>query len=251
MSSRRASLLAVFLLPPLFLSCVAILPFDELSDGPLRPQGHLRLDETSGGIAYDAFTLHPGVIGTELKAPLWAPGRGRRGGGLEFPDADGWLRFASLSSGPRSRFPLRATLAFWLKTRSFGRVEDELATLFYAEDPRDPSNEFDDATPMALFMAESEIVFELAGTDEIAIETSGVPLDRWVLFGVGWDIPGDTAFLYVRPEGEPAHAIVRGKLPPGFSVESADFNVSGSRGMLDDIRYYDRMLTEKDLSEVE
>ncbi|MCW5831874.1 MAG: hypothetical protein KIS78_05410 [Labilithrix sp.] len=227
---------ALFLAGCALAGCVLTLPFDELTGGGPRPTSYYPLDETAGATVPDVVGPNPGVLeadGDEL--PAWTTA-GKRGGAVDFPD-DGWIEVPNLSE---AKFPARGTIAFWVKLRA--RAGSDVTALFLAIEP-------DDVAPLGVYVAPGGVYFEREGRggDKRESHSEGAPLDTWLLVAAGWDVDADETVLLVRPEGRAPFPIQRGGFPSGFALEAPTVILSAAMGTLDEVRYYDRLLTDEEL----
>ncbi len=234
MSLLRAALVSVAC-----AGCVATLPFDELSVGLPRPVAHYTLDDGAGFVAKDSAGPHQGLLDDYAGGvPTWTRD-GRRGGGLDFPAADGWVAVPTLSG---AAFPSRATFSAWVRLRAF--PADGADVLEVDDDARS-----DDRTPIQLSLdAEGVFLVFLGDGEERLLVARPIPLGTWTLIAAGWDIAARTSFLYVRPDGAEAFPLAAGELPPRFGAGSASLLFLAAGGTLDDVRIFDRPLGRNELS---
>lgn len=238
-----AAIVAIALLP----SCTLTLPFDELTDrtgGPL-PKLHFKLDETTGDTAVDALgskTL-ASVIDEREGAPQdwWVPAR--RGNGLSCRD----LRVLGIEALSSSSFPQRATFAFWTKISEPPAQNDANDLLLVSEV---------DTVPMAVYETLTSISFDRSTgeEDDEVVKSSKVAipgLDVWILVVVGWDIGAGQTLLYRRVDGQPESQLQRGDFPPGFTITNPFLELQAANGILDDVKFWDRLLTAEELEELD
>lgn len=219
--------------------CTLTLPLDEVSGGVPKPSSSYSFEEQTGTVVGDSFGRRPATFYGEPKLPIWTRA-GKRGGGVEFGD-DGWLGIPALA-GPT--FPASGTLAFWVKLTAFPATasEDDELDLFTVE-------EADESAPIyAMVNAKGEIELQAyAGEDERTVVSPPIRLGAWHLVAFGWDAPRRLSMLSVRAEG--AAAFVRaGELPPAFKLTSPDVTVVASKGAIDEMRFWDRMLSASELA---
>ena len=234
MSLARASLCGLLLLA---LGCTLTLPFDEITGGPARggppPTAHWRFDQDTGAVIRESNGRLDGAFGDEGSGRWTA--NGRRGGGMDFP-FESSVEIPGLAD---ARFPLRATVALWARVT---KVDGDGTYLFYAGNGEDESAE------MTVAVESSGVLFERTAGDVRYSSSPPVPANAWVLVVVGWDIPANKTALLVREDGKEPSAVVRGDLPPGFALDEPAFVFLASPdGTLDDVRYWDRLLTDDEL----
>lgn len=249
LASLAAALpLSVSLLP----SCTATLPFDELTgsySGP-APKLHFALDETRGGTAVDA---RGGKTLASIETPSgkdWVPAR--RGNGLA-TEGDNFLTIESLSG---SRFPERGTFAFWSKidaipVTSDGAEADLLTALEYVSE---------DEQRFPLLVYENKDTFFFRRTFQVADDDGGIDskfpnpgLGKWVLVVVGWDVANDRTIFYVRGDDTPGIRVnvQTGGFPPSFALGKPAIFIGASGGIIDDVKYWDRLLTNEEIQKLD
>jgi hypothetical protein len=224
--------------------CVLTLPFDSLSGGPSRPTSSYSFEEGTGDLAADSAGRNLALLRKEVTPPMWTT-EGKRGGGLDFGE-DGWLEVPTLS-GPN--VPQRGTLAMWVKLRAFAK--DDYAELFSLEEENSPADERDDTTSLGLYLNATEVLVETFGTVEKRLATPSVSLNNWALLVVGWDVEANQVLLFVRQEGMPAFPLQTDTLPEGFALKAPYFTFSAADATLDEVRFYDRLLTPDEVASVD
>ncbi len=222
------------------VSCVATLPFDELTGGAPKATSHYGFEEGSGAVAGDGSGRHPALLEGQDAFPQWTQA-GKRGGALDFPPDDGWLFIPSLS---QSSFPPRATLAVWVHVRSLSETEE--TDLFAIE-------EDDDVPLLSVALTSRAVVFERFSPSGDRRESSTPPIEpgTWALVVAGWDVPANRTLLYVRIDGRAAYPAQTGELPPGFAPKSPYLVVAAANGTLDELRFHDRLLSEIELASLD
>jgi hypothetical protein len=236
----------MLVLAALVAGCTVTLPFDELTDGAPRPIGHYSFEEGSGLSARDAVGSNNLIFGDENgKLPQWTR-EGKRGGGLEFASDDGWLEAPTLAE---AKFPQRATYTAWVRFPALGDEESDLLEV-------DDDTDTEERTPIYLGAAKDGVFLTFhegptnAG-DERIISAPPIAAGAWAFIAAGWDIPAKQAFLYVRPEGEPAKPLVTGELPPAFTIRAGYLIFMAGGGRLDEVRIFDRPLVVNQLDTLE
>lgn len=220
--------------------CVATLPFDELTGGAPKAAAHYGFEEGSGTVASDGSGRHPALLEGEEAFPQWTQA-GKRGGALDFPPDDGWLFIPSLSE---SSFPPRATLAVWVRVRSLSETEE--TDVFGIE-------EDDDVPLLSVWLTSRAVVFERFSPSGDRRESITPPIEpgAWALVVAGWDVPANRALLYVRVDGRAAYPTQTGELPPDFAPKSPYLVAAAANGTLDELRFYDRLLSDSELSSLD
>jgi hypothetical protein len=131
-------------------------------------------------------------------------------------------------------------VALWVKIRAL--PAEDVATLFVADEP-------DDTAPLGLYFTDTGLYFERAAAGQSVESLSeGALFDTWILVAIGWDIPQNETVLFARPDGRAAFPLQRGPLPPGFALKSPAFIVTAPLGTLDEVRFFDRLLTTEELT---
>jgi hypothetical protein len=220
--------------------CVFTLPFDSLSGGVPRPSSEYHLDEESGTEAKDTAGSRPGVISADGPLPVWTS-QGKRGRGLFF-DVEGRIRIPALSG---AGFPARATLVLWVNLREL-LPAGEPTPIFLA-------GEGDDVYPLSVFIDSSGIHFEQATPSDVTrtLFSAGAPIGRWSLVAFGWDRDANKTSLFVRTEGEAPLPLQTGEFPPDYNAQGPSFEFSCEKGTLDEVRFYDRLLSAAELETIE
>jgi hypothetical protein len=224
--------------------------------GPPVPTSLYSFEEGSGVSVGDTFKKHVGVLEAVNGSPIWTT-QGKRGGALDFGRQPGWVNIPTLSS---EQLPRVGTLALWLKIRSF--PVDDYAPIFAFDDVRGPGPDTDDFRPLATYIGQDLISFEAAvaagkadaggSTDPLTeADLPSVPLGSWVLVAVAWDIGAGKGRLFVRPEGHDPAAPAPVLFPPGFKTILPEFNLQTFDGILDEVRFYDRVLTDAELAAID
>jgi hypothetical protein len=228
------------------LGCTAVLPFDELSGKAPKPSSEYHFDAPSGTTAIDAIGGRPAQLLGDPTPPAFVP-NGKRGGGLDFT-AGGWMEIPALSA---SSFPQQGTIAMWIFIRKLPSPEDEWIEFFIADEPG-PTETVEAAAPMVTYVTQTGQLFFDRGREPDARRISGpvISINQWHFLAVGWDIPRAAAVMVVRPGGGAA-SLAHGDFPPGFALKNPDFIVSAWGGAMDELRYFDRMLTDTELAQLE
>jgi hypothetical protein len=264
------------------VGCTLTLPFDSLTEG--RLDASTKADSSSGSsgpkakpptptsqwsfdvaptlTVPDTFALNAGVLEKETLAASWTA-EGKRGGGLDFGppigpnQASPWITVPTLA---KASFPQEATVAMWVKVRSFNK---EGAELFYSDDPGPGANA--DHAPIAMYLGSDVVSVEIsspyppdAGIAQIEsgnyTETASVlsfPVNTWALVVLGWSVSNKVARILVRPEGGTDQPAKQAGFPAGWVLKQPTFNFSCIDGVLDEVRYYDHLLSEAEMGAID
>jgi hypothetical protein len=208
----------------------------------------------------DTFRLNPGVLRKDAIEAKWTSG-GKRGGALEFAAADTppWMEVPSLES---DAFPQEATVALWVKVRSFMK---EGVQLFTADDGYGPGPNVELA-PISIYLNADIVTLELAAPfppdagiaviqdDSAFFESTSVPSfepGTWALVVLGWSTSQNVARALIRPDGKPGAMTKPVGFPKGFVLKKPTFSVSCFDGVLDEVRYYNRLLSEAEMAAID
>lgn len=261
--------------------CTLTLPFDSLRDEkaieagasrkpdvvtppkptpkPPTPTSQWSFEEGSGDQVADTFRLHPGVLHNDGPPAGWTTG-GKRGGGLDFgPVGDAWMAVSSLG-GSAAAFPKEGTVAMWVNARTLGTEGPEL---FVVDDPRGKNNE--QHAPFGVYYNKELVTFELQAPfppdasaetfeDESFYSSANaepIPVKTWGLVIVGWSTVTRKATLMVHIEGKEPTAVKTADFPPGWDLKAPTVAFGALDAVLDEIRFYDRLLTEAEMAAID
>jgi hypothetical protein len=227
-------------------ACVLALPFDSLTGGP---SSQYSFEEQTGTVANDTYNRRPATLQSEAATglPRWTR-TGKRGGALEFIGTDGWIDILDLSG---QKVPGRATIVMWLFMHQLPVAgTDDDAELMSIENDSPTGTGIQ---AMAGFVdGKGDVLFDRSSATEKRISRTGpISANAWFLIALGWDLAQNRTVLFVRQEGHQPYPLVVSDLPPGFGFVSPSFSVSTRNGIIDEVRYFDRMLPPSELEGLE
>lgn len=197
--------------------------------------GHWKLDESSGGVATDETGNHDGTL---TGAQQWLPDGGVIDGALQVggPNLDR-INVASLDD---ANFPDNGTFLIWVNTDDY-TVQDGIFS-----DYRGVKNQL----YIRAYTAASgiQVTFQRYDGSSTAVWSTIQPLpaSEWSHIAVSWDTDNDIGTLYINGERRIAEAISDSAWVPN----EQEMNFGQFPGYMDDVRLYNRVLTEAEVQQV-
>lgn len=200
------------------------------------PVAHWKLNETAGATALDSEGGHDGTL---VNDPEWTPGID--GGGLAF---DGSNDLVTVPHSDDLSFTERFTFLAWIRADSFGAATDYQAVLTKG-----------DASVHNYWFGVrgTEVVLDFkVGGSWHKFTTSGAALTpgRWYHIATTFDNSADSVRLFI--DGAEATSDTMSVTPEAntqiIRIGNSAFSGEDWPGMLDDVRIYDRVLSDGDIA---
>ena len=206
-------------------------PAGRTNDGLL---GHWKFDDGSGSTAIDSTPLaRHGMLPTT--GTNWTSA-GAIGGALEFGTPNSGVLVAAWSN---AAFPSTGSVSVWvlgkfeaIETGSRGILDNYAANRSHLFVRR--ANGSTDL--------EIQCAFQPAGQSYTWAQNAPIQSSVWQLVVIAWNVTGNAGYCYSHG------AKISGGITTGWAPTDQLFEIGdGFNGLLDDVRLYDHMLTDKEL----
>jgi hypothetical protein len=219
--------------------------------GSTGPTAHWKLDETSGTTAVDSVGGHNGTLSN---GPSWTTGQ--LGGGLDFDGVDDTINAGS-DATIDDIFAGGATLSAWIRPTewgegNFGRIADKADALGTNRN----------GWAFGLYGSQQSLLFQhgfSGGIGNWYTPPGSISLDTWQHVAIVYDDGSDANDPAIYIDGV-VQTLTELDTPSGTPLSDAAINLTlgnyaqdTSRtfdGILDDIRIYDRALSEAEIAEL-
>jgi hypothetical protein len=208
----------------------------------LLPLTHYKLDETEGGIAVDGIGNNDGTL---HGSPVWQPAGGKLGGALLFDGIDDYVSTDFILNPKMGSFSVFA----WIKGGSPGQM------IISQKDPTEGRTTDQGSSWLLADSSYGRLITRLMHPPFDPLVSESVVTDgQWHRVGLVYDFDGLKRYLYVDGAEVARDTTVAGGVGSdgglyfgaGKMLDAASF----FSGLIDDVRIYDRVLSEEEIAEL-